>query len=290
MNKSGLTRKQALELWERVCSFSGYSFCKSHSLSYAQLSFKCAFLKEHYTAQFLAGVISNNHGFYSKEVYLNEARRFGIKINPVDINTSRVKYLGKSRFITPGFMHIKRLRSQAQQDIVKERERNGRYRNIMDFMERTSLGRLEIESLIKVGAFGGFNMTQPELLCFLDSEYGKIGKAANGLFGYGGDFRQELHPGLPDYSLTQRCLNELDILGFMLSGNILDILDLHPSSRGAVLNNDIRNHVRRYIKIFGWPITARPHNIAGRGPMKFITLEDKSGCADVVIWPEVSHE
>ena len=72
-----LTQAQALRLWERVSSFTGFSFCKSHSASYAHLSFKCAFLKAHYPAQFLSSVICNNHGFYSRDVYLDEARRLG---------------------------------------------------------------------------------------------------------------------------------------------------------------------------------------------------------------------
>ena len=72
MRTSGLSQDQALVLWERVSSFTGFSFCKSHSASYAQLSFKCAWLKAHYPAQFLASVISNNHGFYSRDTYIDD--------------------------------------------------------------------------------------------------------------------------------------------------------------------------------------------------------------------------
>jgi DNA-directed DNA polymerase III PolC len=287
MHKRGLTEKQAVELWSRVASFSGYSFCKSHSLSFAQLSFKCAYLKRYYPAQFLAAVVSNNHGFYSREVYLDEARRFNIKINAMDINISRIKYTGRGGFITPGLMHIRSLSTRTQENIVEEGERNGRYRNLLDFIERTAAGRREIESMIKVGLFDGFNMNQPELLSLLDGSYGNIRKSEDSLFGYDAGMREELHPGLSDFSLTRKCLNELEFLGFMLSGNILDILDLHPCSRDAVPSNEIHRYMNRRIKIFGWPITARPHHVPGRGPMKFITVEDKTECTDVVLWPEV---
>jgi error-prone DNA polymerase len=97
----------------------------------------------------------------------------------------------------------------------------------------------------------------------------------------------ELHPGLADYSLTQKCLHELGNLGFMLSGNILDILDLHPESRNAVLCNDVGRYAGSGVKVFGWPITSRVHPVPGRGDMKFITIEDKSGSADIVMWPDV---
>lgn len=284
---NGLTKEQAYELWERVSSFTGFSFCKSHSLSYAILSFKCTYLKAYYPAQFMASVISNLHGFYSQETYINEARRLGIKINPIHINTSRVKCQGKGRFLSVGLMHIKGIFSRTVQAIVEERDKNGPYRNLVDFIRRTTAGKSEIEKLIKVGCFDGFNMSQPELLALLDGVYGSARDADGDMFGGLRLSDAELHPGLPDYSLTQKCLHELDNLGFMLSGNILDILDLHPESRNAVLCNDVGRYAGSGVKVFGWPITSRVHAVPGRGDMKFITIEDKSGCADIVMWPDV---
>ncbi|OGK01398.1 MAG: hypothetical protein A2519_14910 [Candidatus Raymondbacteria bacterium RIFOXYD12_FULL_49_13] len=283
---SGLTQTQAMELWERVCSFSGFSFCKSHSLSYAQLSFKCAYLKAHFPAQFLAAVVSNNHGFYATSVYLNEARCFGIRIQQLDINKSDASYVGRGQFMIPGLMHIKGLGHATIHQCVEERATQGRYANLIDFLLRTRAGLKETEILIKTGCFDGFNMNHPELLSLLHAEYGKIRRDSSGLFDYAQNFRDEFHPGLADYSFTQRCLNELEILGFMLSGNILSILDLHPASKTAVPAADICRYAGRRVKLLGWPITARPHHIPDRGEMKFITVEDNSGCADIVLWPE----
>jgi error-prone DNA polymerase len=284
---NGLSKAQASELWERVSSFTGFSFCKSHSLSYAILSFKCTYLKAHYPAQFMASVISNLHGFYSQDTYINEARRLGIKIYPIHINTSRAKCLGKGRFLSVGLMHIKGICSRTVRDIVAGREADGPYKNLVDFIRRTSVGKSEIEKLIKVGCFDGFNMSQPELLALLDGVYGRVREAEGDLFGGLRLSEADLHPGLSDYSLTQKCLHELEHLGFMLSGNILDILDLHPESRNAVLCGDVENHAGSGVKVFGWPITSRVHPVPGRGDMKFITIEDKSGCADIVMWPDV---
>jgi error-prone DNA polymerase len=285
MAHTGLSRVQADELWERVSSFVGFSFCKSHSLSYAILSFKCTYLKGHYPAQFMASVISNLHGFYSRDTYINEARRLGIKINPIHINTSRVTCCGKGRFLSVGLMHIKGICSGTLQAIVDERDKNGPFRNLVDFICRTNAGKSEIEKLIKVGCFDGFNLNQPELLALLDVAY--AGARDADMFGGLRLSDAELHPGLTDYSLTQKCLHELEHLGFMLSGNILDILDLHPEAGNAVLCNDIARHAGRGVKVFGWPITSRVHTVPGRGDMQFITIEDKSGCADIVMWPDV---
>ena len=285
VENSGLNTEQAKTLWKRVSSFAGFSFCKSHSASYAQLSFKCTYLKAYYPAQFLAAVISNNHGFYSRDSYLNEARRWGIRILPININGSGIKYRGKHNWIQPGLMHIRSLSQKGQEAVVQERGQNGPFRNLEDFIHRVDVHRHEIEKLVLVGAFDGFGLTQPESLYLLDSVFKKKSKAMPSLF----DDRfhcQELHPGLDDYTLTERCLNELHLLGFMISGNILDILDLHPASKHATPANEVHRYVGKGTKVFGWPVTERVHAVThSQKPMMFLTVEDKTGCVDVLFWP-----
>jgi error-prone DNA polymerase len=289
MRASGLTRGQAAALWERVASFTGFSFCKSHSASYAQLSFKCSYLKARHPAPFLAAVISNNHGFYSRDVYLNEARKMGISILPIAINESGIAYYGKHQWIRPGLMHIRGMNRARLEAMVAERRDNGPFRNLIDFMARAPMGRREIERLVMVGAFDGFGLTQPELLFLLDGSYNALRPDGPSLFSTGlASVRPPLHPGLCDYPLAQRCLNELHLLGFMLSGDILAILDLHPAARNTVAAADLRGHVRQRVKVFGWPVTRRPHCVERTGePMLFITLEDRTGSIDVILWPDV---
>ena len=284
---AGLDRDQAAELWQRVSSFTGFSFCKSHSATYAQLSFQCAFLKTRFPAQFLAAVISNGHGFYRKEVYLNEARRWGVRILPLHINASKIRFYGCDDWIRPGLMHLRNLRLSSMESVIADRTERGPFLGLEDFVRRVPIHRQEIEHLVLVGAFDGFGLTHPELLFQLDG----LGAAANGdqaelqLFD---SAATEFQGGLGDFTLTERCLNELRLLGYMLSGNILDILDLHPASRGAVPTREIRRHVGRRIKLFGWPITERGHRVArAQQLMMFLTLEDKTECADVVLWPDV---
>ena len=91
-NKNGYATELAAKLWAMIESFSGYSFCKAHSASYAMLSFTCAYLKAHFPAEFLASVISNQGGFYSAYAYMSEAKRFGIKILKPHINLSLKNY------------------------------------------------------------------------------------------------------------------------------------------------------------------------------------------------------
>jgi len=298
MDHSGLTREQAVELWSRVGSFTGFSFCKSHSASYAQLSFQCTYLKAYYPAQFIASVISNEHGFYTKEVYLNEARRWGISILPMDINASRDKYWGKHDWIRPGLMHVRNLTQKSLTNLLHQRRTNGDFVNLIDFIERVDIGRKEIEKLILVGAFDGCGLTQPEMLYQLDGVYGRLRPSEPTLFQTkaadlsgstpaNASLMNE-HPGLDDYTLAERCLNELYLLGFMLSGNILEILDMHPAAKNTVPANRMPEHKDQRIKVFGWPVTRRVHHVEHSGqPMLFITIEDKTEVIDVILWPDV---
>lgn len=289
----GLTEAQARELWQRVSSFTGFSFCKSHSASYAQLSFQCTYLKSRHPAPFLAAVISNNHGYYNRSVYLDEARRWGLRILPLDINASRIKYYGEKDAIRPGLMHLRGLSDGAKRRIVAEREEGGPYRHLADFLSRVKIGKTEVESLIRVGAFEGFGLTQPQSLFLLQALYGKMRGGEPGLFGAGAGSLAGypggiLHPGLGDYTLAERCLNELHLLGYMLSGNPLSILELHPAAEGTVPAAEIGRHVGKIIKVFGSRITDRLHWVEKSGKaMKFMTLQDSSECVDIVFWPDM---
>lgn len=302
MERSGLSSEQALELWERVSSFTGFSFCKSHSATYAQLSFQCTYLKAHYPAQFLAAVISNRHGFYRRDVYLNEARRWGVRILPMDVNESGIKYRGSGSWMRPGFMHVRNIRGQSLEAMVEARRREGPFRDLVDFTERVEgMHKGEIERLILVGGFDGFGLSQPESMFLLDDVFDAArgwGEGA-GLFDGIGVLPAAAAPRVPqlltDYNLAQRCLNELALLGYMLSGDILEILELHPASKGATPAREISRFSGQRVKVFGRQVTERMHRVQralnpspGAGEaMMFLTLEDRSESVDVILWPDV---
>lgn len=89
------------QVWRMILSFAGYSFCKPHSASYALVSFKSAWLRAHYPAEFLAGVISNGGGYYSTFAYISEARRMGLQVLLPDVNESEKGYTGRTWKVDP---------------------------------------------------------------------------------------------------------------------------------------------------------------------------------------------
>src|SRR5205085_1853585 len=123
--KNGALPEIIDKVWAMIMSFAGYSFCKPHSASYAQVSFKCAYLRAHYPAEFIAAVISNQGGFYSAFAYLSEARRMGLRILPPDINDSAWAYRGHGRTIRMGLMQIKALSKALVDEVIDKRNAAG---------------------------------------------------------------------------------------------------------------------------------------------------------------------
>ena len=139
-------------VWEMFLSFSGYSFCKPHSASYALVSFKSAYLKAHYPAEFMAAVISNGGGYYSTLAYISEARRMGITVLGPDLNASDWPYRGAGKTIRMGLQQLQNIRRDVLQAILEERKRNGPFMSLEDFLQRVELTPADGAVLVKSGA------------------------------------------------------------------------------------------------------------------------------------------
>ncbi len=88
----GADEDTIVRVWDMILSFDGYSFCKAHSASYAQVSYRVAYMKRFYPLEFMASVINNGGGFYGRQTYVDETRRMGFPVRPPDINRSRWEY------------------------------------------------------------------------------------------------------------------------------------------------------------------------------------------------------
>jgi DNA polymerase-3 subunit alpha len=216
----------------------------------------------------------------------------------MDINDSRVKYAGRDRLIRPGLMHVRGVDGAALQAVVDQRRQQGPYRDLVDFVERLvgCMHKAAMERLILVGAFDAFGLSQPESLWLLDDVFQSVKGADGGGSGslfQGTGVLERMARDVPrgllrDYNLAQKCLNELELLGYMLSGDILEILDLHPASKGAIAMRDVDKHKGQRVKLFGRQVTERMHRVQRTGePMMFLTLEDRSETVDVILWPDV---
>ena len=128
------------EVWRQIESFAGYSFSKAHSASYAVESFQSLYLKTYFPLEFMVAVINNFGGFYATRVYVNEARKAGGNIMLPCVNKSTYYTTVYGTDVYLGFVHIKTLESAIAHTIVTERESNGPYCSLDDFIVRTGIG------------------------------------------------------------------------------------------------------------------------------------------------------
>jgi DNA polymerase-3 subunit alpha len=220
--RKGYPEEITAEVWRQIESFSGYSFSKAHSASFAVESYQSLFLKAYYPKEFMVAVINNFGGFYKTEIYIHEARRCGAIIEAPCINQSRIKTCIKKDRIFLGFVHLKSLESKVAQDIVNERERGGDFRSLSNLIKRVSMGLEQIIILIRIGAFRFTGQTKKELLWEAHLQYhGKRpGPVVPELFDFqaGEEYNQNISlPELTPEHYVENAYDEIELLGFPLT-------------------------------------------------------------------------
>jgi DNA polymerase-3 subunit alpha/error-prone DNA polymerase len=222
----GVPDDKIAEIWDMMMSFSGYSFCKPHSASYARVSFQAAYLKVHYPAEFIAAVISNQGGFYGTFAYVSEARRMGLAVLPPDINVSDVRWTGQDKTVRVGLLSIKGLAADTQKRIVARRQRQP-FNSLRDFLERVRPDEDEARALINCGAMDALNPNGNrasllwELACWLKSKRPRA--AAPSLFDRSEAVGQCQPPLLPAEDERERLRREFSVLGFLCDRHPMEL-------------------------------------------------------------------
>ncbi len=291
--QKGLNDNQSKELWRQIESFAGYSFCKAHSASFALLSYQVAFLKAHYPAEFMAGVLSNGGGFYSAAVYIQETKRRGVKVLLPCINRSEYEYTGKKSEMRIGLMAIKNLSINSINKIVDERKKHGDYLSLADFLVRTGLGYEETSILIKCGALGCFRQTRPELLRLLDIYINKrkiLDERHNDLFVSETFALEQQVRTKQNFSLEEICRMEYETFNYMVTRHPLHFYkDLFDDS-SVIKTNEMINYRGKYVTMIGWYMTSKRIKTRKGEIMKFLSLEDLYGTFEAVIFPKVYYQ
>ena len=155
--KNGIDEYSANKIFDEMAEFAKYAFNKSHAAAYAVVAYQTAYLKCHYPEEFMAAYMNSFMGNQNKiPVYVNECRELGIDVLRPDINESFSKFTVVNDKIRFAISSIKNVGETAVEEIIKERERNGKYKSFIDFCERISSDTVNkkcVESLIKAGCF-----------------------------------------------------------------------------------------------------------------------------------------
>ncbi len=300
MRTNGIEPHRAEEIFDLIQKFASYGFNKSHSAAYAYLAYQTAWLKRHYTAEFLAANMSAELGKLEKiNALIEEARKFGITVLPPDINQSLETFRATSpTTIVFGLAAIKNVGLKAVQSIIEARKADGPFRSLYDFCRRVDtrlVNKSAIEALIASGAFDRLGGHRAQLVAALDQalEFAKsatvVAHGMDSLFGE--DVLEPVEPQLPDvppWSKDELLSREHEVLNFFLSGHPLDAHA--PLARAlATMQLGKTDSLRSgtTVRCCGLVTQLRTKLDRSERPIAFALLEDYTGVGELILWNSV---
>ncbi|GAA4666174.1 DNA polymerase III subunit alpha [Frondihabitans cladoniiphilus] len=303
--KRRFTDKEVDTIWAVLKGFGSFGFCKAHGAAFALPTYQSAWLKTHYPAEFLAGILTHDPGMYPKRLLLTEARRMGVPILPIDVNASSEVY-HVERIRPPrspiartqaGDLGIRLSLVDVQGINEAELERileNRPFTSIADFYQRATPSRRLIERLGQVGALDslvGEGHTRGDVLARIRQLTGRSTKpkaldVVNQL-DFDVDESSEIPLGTPDVSARERVSSELDILSMEVSDHVIEsyrpMLDDLGVTRAADLLNNWNGTT---VLVAGIRIATQTPPMKSGKRVVFISLDDGSGCSDSTFFEE----
>lgn len=283
---NGADQKCLDNIWEMIMSFEGYSFCKAHSASFALLSYRLAWMKENYPLEFITSVINNGGGFYSRQVYLNAARRMGFSLLGPDVNRSEVRYQTDSGALRLGLSQIRGLPGPFADALVEERETNGPYLDLDDFLDRVIPNRSDVTLLIKSGCLDSISggLTRPAMVwsCATHDRKASLFQTTNFAGPKG------------DYSSGKKLLDERNTLDVVISCHPLElyvrrIREICTRRRlpAPVSSRELSIRIGRSVTIAGILATGKEVRTSAGRYMCFASFEDPFAIFETVLFPDV---
>jgi len=294
------------KIWTDWEAFAQYAFNKSHSTCYALVAYQTAYLKAHYAAEFMAAVLNNQGNIDKIKFYMEECQRMGLAVLGPDVNESIKGFsVNKESIIRFGMNAIKGVGEAAVEDIIIEREANGPFTSVYDFIQRVNhrtVNKKSLESLVLAGALDSFKdlhraqyfyapPTDPvtgleRLLRFGSQFQASTSLATNSLFG-GSAMPEVKPPNIPvcdPWALPELLDREKEVIGIYLSAHPLDGFKFEMDNYNVLPINEVDNNRGRTVRIAGF-VTDATHMTTKKGS-KFgkLVLNDFAGNMEIVMW------
>ena len=300
--KYGMKAEDATKLFEQIQNFAAYCFNRAHSSAYAFVAYQTAYLKCHFPVEYLSALLSSVAGDQDKtQAYIEEALKYGIKVLPPDINKSYLEYAPDGKNIRFGLASIKQVGEGVIEEIIKEREENGDYKSIYDYIKRLDTkcsNKKTLEGLIKAGAFASIEKSRKQLMDNIEyitataSKESKAKESGQGsLFDMLGDTsaiedaKFQLSGSDEEYDARTLQNFEKEFLGFYVTSHPLStIRDKLPFLMTHKITEIPEQPNDKIVTICGL-ITAVKQIPTKKEPTKFIrfiTVEDLSGKIEVI--------
>ena len=302
----------ATYVFDLMEKFAGYGFNKSHSAAYALVAYQTAWLKAHYPAAFMAAVLSSDMDNTDKVVILiEECRQMKLVILPPTINVSTYRFtVNDDNHIVYGLGAIKGVGQSAIEDMLIERDDNGRFSGLYDLCKRVDLrkfNRRVLEALIRAGAFDEFDMNRASHMAELSTalkvaeQHGKMAQTGqNDLFSFPSSSSEAVNSdddvedkdaystAVEPWSDNERLAAEKLTLGLFLTGHPIDQYEpeLKHFTHGKIASLQV-SRGNMEARVAGLVVEVRTRQTRQGKTMGFATIDDKSGRLECAAFGEV---
>jgi DNA polymerase III subunit alpha len=320
--KRGVDEQQANFVFDLMEKFSGYGFNKSHSAPYALIAYQTAYLKANHPVEFLAASMTLDMGNTDKlNQFRQEADRLAVALLPPDINRSGVAFSVETETPTPAspaggggkgggkpairyaLAAVKGVGQQAMVELVREREANGRFRDLFDLARRLdakTFNRGQFESLAKAGAFECLNPNRAQTFAAADLLLREANRTSaerqdgqGTLFGIGLSDRPSL-PLVEDWPSVEKLHHEFGAIGFYLSSHPLDAygrsLERAGILRSAELPAALAATAATRFRLAGIVVGRKERTSARGNRFAFVQMSDPSGIFEITLFAEMLRE
>jgi len=293
---NGISKEKATEIFALVEKFAGYGFNKAHAAAYGVISYQTAYLKALYPTYFFTAALNLDIQDHDKIlIFVDEAKKNGIKITPLDVNVSTGYFVmdGEDTILF-AFGAIKGVTPSFGDEVFREREKGGNFTSVVDFVERMNLtNKKSLESLIKAGCFDSLHDNRKQLVESIErlmahSASHHQNKSTNQLNLFGGPIATDILTKISkDYNFLERSVQEFSVLGSFMRFHPVKFYAQHIICANLVNSKELQfvKNGQSRIKIAA-AVQKKDTRSSARGRFINLVLSDLHGLIEVSIFNE----
>ena len=280
------------EIWDLLRAFASFGFCKAHAAAFAMPTYQSAWLKTHYPAAFLAGVLTHEPGMYPKRLIVDEARQMSIEIAPLDVNESDAVYRveEKGGAIRIALSTIGKISEGEIASIIAGRP----YIDLADFVHRSGSSAPVTESIILTGGFDRLHIdvNRRDLLLHLSDLQRSPNKTISGAqMNLAFAPPVLIRSGLPDMNPAESVFHEVERLGIDMSRHLIEFYSDFLNAIGAVRSSQLlETRSRSNVLVAGIKVAMQTPPVRSGKRVIFLTLDDGYGCSDSAFFSDAQND
>ena len=297
--RRGVDPTAAAKTWDAVVQFASFGFCKAHAAAFAVPTYRSAWLKAHYPAHFLAGILTHDPGMYPRRALLDDARRRGIPILPLDANVSEPEYVAEETAageygIRLGLQDVHGIAdAEVRSILIRRAERP--FTSVEDFLRRTTVARPIVERLAHAGAFDALPQTnrRGHLFDAITTDAEREGDQLRLRFPVSASSTDHRSTGVApfafrDYTDAEVVRAELEVLGLDATRHVASFYEALFRDLGVTSSEDVwRCRADEWVMVAGVKVASQTPAIRSGQRIIFLTLDDGTGPLEITIFEGV---